>query len=128
MAEVDSWPSIRHHGLLSTSALLELFEMTGAERLGLLATFGTTSRRILGSGGVGGARAAVAAISRDTRRVSVVAVGGIDDRDGRRAGLSGRRALAAGRCRPVGSVGPGRGWVDGWVAMDAGAEERRRRR
>jgi hypothetical protein len=42
------------------------------------ATFGTTSRRILGSGGVGGARAAVAAISRDTRRVSVVAVGGID--------------------------------------------------
>jgi hypothetical protein len=51
------------------------------------ARFGTTSRRILGSGGVGGARAAVAAISRDTRRVSVVAVGGIDDRDGRRAGL-----------------------------------------
>lgn len=32
MAEVDSWPSIQQHGLLSTSALLDLFEITGAER------------------------------------------------------------------------------------------------
>jgi hypothetical protein len=32
MAEVGSWPSIRRHGLLSTSALLSLFEVRGAER------------------------------------------------------------------------------------------------
>jgi len=32
MAEVGSWPSIERHGLLSTSALLDLFEIKGKER------------------------------------------------------------------------------------------------
>jgi hypothetical protein len=32
MAHVDSWDGIRRHGLLSTSALLDLFEVNGAER------------------------------------------------------------------------------------------------
>lgn len=32
MAEEGSWPSIERHGLLSTSALLDLFEYAGAER------------------------------------------------------------------------------------------------
>src|SRR5688572_22768302 len=32
MAEAGSWPSIRKHGLLSTSALLDLFEISGRER------------------------------------------------------------------------------------------------
>jgi hypothetical protein len=32
MAEAGSWPSVQRHGLLSTSALLDLFEVTGAER------------------------------------------------------------------------------------------------
>jgi hypothetical protein len=32
MAEQGSWSSIREHGLLSTTALLDLFEVTGAER------------------------------------------------------------------------------------------------
>jgi len=32
MAEQGSWASIREHGLLSTSALLDLFEITGSER------------------------------------------------------------------------------------------------
>lgn len=32
MAEPGSWPSIRRHGLLSTSALLALYEVRGAER------------------------------------------------------------------------------------------------
>lgn len=32
MAEAGSWPSIRRYGLLSTSALLSLFEVKGAER------------------------------------------------------------------------------------------------
>lgn len=32
MAEAGSWPSIRRHGLLSTSALLDLFEIEGAAR------------------------------------------------------------------------------------------------
>lgn len=32
MAEAGSWPSIRQHGLLSTSALLDLFEVNGARR------------------------------------------------------------------------------------------------
>jgi hypothetical protein len=32
MAEAGSWPSIERHGLLSTSALLDLFEITGPER------------------------------------------------------------------------------------------------
>jgi hypothetical protein len=32
MAETGSWPSIARHGLLSTSALLDLFEVTGNQR------------------------------------------------------------------------------------------------
>lgn len=32
MAEVGSWPGIQRHGLLSTSALLDLFEVKGAKR------------------------------------------------------------------------------------------------
>jgi hypothetical protein len=32
MAEAGSWPAIQHHGLLSTSALLDLFEIDGDER------------------------------------------------------------------------------------------------
>lgn len=32
MAEANSWDSIRRHGLLSTTALLDLFEITGPER------------------------------------------------------------------------------------------------
>ena len=32
MAEAGTWDSIRQHGLLSTSGLLDLFEITGAER------------------------------------------------------------------------------------------------
>jgi hypothetical protein len=35
MAERGSWGSIRRHGLLSTSALLELFEVAGEEREGV---------------------------------------------------------------------------------------------
>jgi hypothetical protein len=33
MAEQGAWPSIRRHGLLSTSALLDLFEKAGEERM-----------------------------------------------------------------------------------------------
>lgn len=32
MAEAGSWPSIQQHGLLSTTALLDLYEVTGEER------------------------------------------------------------------------------------------------
>ena len=32
MAEAGSWPSIKRHGLLSTSALLDLFEIAGPDR------------------------------------------------------------------------------------------------
>jgi hypothetical protein len=32
VAEVGSWPSIERHGLLSTTALLDLFELNGEER------------------------------------------------------------------------------------------------
>lgn len=32
MAEAAMWPSIQRHGLLSTSALLDLYEITGPER------------------------------------------------------------------------------------------------
>lgn len=32
MAERDSWPSIRHHGLLSTSSLLDLYKIEGTTR------------------------------------------------------------------------------------------------
>ena len=35
MAEADSWESITRHGLLSTSALLDLFEINGEERLNI---------------------------------------------------------------------------------------------
>jgi len=35
MAERDAWPSIRQHGLLSTTALLDLFEINGAQRTAL---------------------------------------------------------------------------------------------
>lgn len=33
MAQEGSWPSIQKHGLLSTSALLDLFEVTGEKRI-----------------------------------------------------------------------------------------------
>ncbi len=32
MAEAGAWPKVRHHGLLSTTALLDLFEYSGEER------------------------------------------------------------------------------------------------
>ncbi len=32
MAEAAAWPSIQRHGLLSTSALLDLYGVAGAER------------------------------------------------------------------------------------------------
>ncbi len=32
MAEADTWDSIRKNGLLSTSALLDLYEIKGAQR------------------------------------------------------------------------------------------------
>ena len=32
MAEADAWPSIQRHGLLSTSALLDLYELAGSSR------------------------------------------------------------------------------------------------
>lgn len=32
MAEAGSWKSVKYHGLLSTTALLDLFEISGAER------------------------------------------------------------------------------------------------
>jgi hypothetical protein len=32
MAEAGSWPSIERHGLLSTTALLDLFEISGPRR------------------------------------------------------------------------------------------------
>ena len=32
MAENDSWPNIKAHGLMSTSALLDKWECTGPER------------------------------------------------------------------------------------------------
>lgn len=35
MAEAGSWPSIQRHGLLSTSALLDLFEVRGEQRRAL---------------------------------------------------------------------------------------------
>lgn len=33
MAELSSWPSIQQHGLRSTSALLDLYEITGSSRV-----------------------------------------------------------------------------------------------
>ncbi|SET98247.1 DUF7002 family protein [Stigmatella erecta] len=35
MAEAGSWPGIQRHGLLSTSALLDLFEVRGEQRMAL---------------------------------------------------------------------------------------------
>ena len=35
MAEAGSWPSIQEHGLLSTTALLDLFEVDATERRGI---------------------------------------------------------------------------------------------
>jgi len=35
MAEANSWPSLRNHGLLSTTALLDLFEINGEMRRSL---------------------------------------------------------------------------------------------
>jgi hypothetical protein len=35
MAEADVWPSVRKHGLLSTTALLDLFEIDGDQRRAL---------------------------------------------------------------------------------------------
>ena len=32
MAHVNAWPGIKRHGLLSTSALLDLFEVSGSSR------------------------------------------------------------------------------------------------
>ena len=32
MADAESWPSIQQHGLLSTTSLLDLFELTGKQR------------------------------------------------------------------------------------------------
>jgi hypothetical protein len=32
MAQIGSWPSLQKHGLLSTTALLDLFELDGDER------------------------------------------------------------------------------------------------
>jgi hypothetical protein len=39
MAEVENWPLIQEHGLLSTSALLDLFEYQGRERKDIEASF-----------------------------------------------------------------------------------------
>ncbi|HEX7961632.1 MAG TPA: hypothetical protein VF493_17055 [Terriglobales bacterium] len=35
MAAAESWPSIRKHGLLSTTSLLDLFQVSGQERIAL---------------------------------------------------------------------------------------------
>lgn len=43
MAALGAWPSIRRHGLLSTSTLLDLFEITGAARKTLERTHRPTS-------------------------------------------------------------------------------------
>lgn len=46
MAELDSWPSIQRHGLLSTSALLDLFEVSGSERIAIESEWRPNSVRI----------------------------------------------------------------------------------
>jgi hypothetical protein len=38
MAEAGTWPQIQRHGLLSTTALLDLFEVEGSERLAIEST------------------------------------------------------------------------------------------
>ncbi len=46
MAEAGSWPSIHQHGLLSTTALLDLFELSGEERFSLESEWRHDSRPI----------------------------------------------------------------------------------
>jgi hypothetical protein len=46
MAEAGSWPGIREHGLLSTTALLDLFEVDGDLRAGLESARRQQSTRI----------------------------------------------------------------------------------
>lgn len=46
MAEIENWPLIQQHGLLSTSALLDLFEYNGVERDSIEAAFRSTSIEI----------------------------------------------------------------------------------
>ena len=46
MAAKGSWPSIQRHGLLSTSALLDVFEVSGAERARLESAHRSRSVRI----------------------------------------------------------------------------------
>jgi hypothetical protein len=46
MAAQGSWPSIQRHGLLSTSALLDLFQVNGAERARLESGHRPSSERI----------------------------------------------------------------------------------
>ena len=46
MAELDSWPSILQNGLLSTSALLDLFEVGGPEREAIESEWRSRSVRI----------------------------------------------------------------------------------
>ena len=46
MAELGSWPSIQKHGLLSTNALLDLFEVAGPERATLESEWRSNSRPI----------------------------------------------------------------------------------
>ena len=46
MAERDSWKSISKHGLLSTSALLDLYEVNGAERSSIESSHRPTSNPI----------------------------------------------------------------------------------
>jgi len=46
MAELGSWPSIQRHGLLSTSALLDRFEISGAERFRLESRWRSRSETI----------------------------------------------------------------------------------
>lgn len=46
MAEVENWDLIQKHGLLSTSALLDLFEYTGKERHDIEAAFRPSSIEI----------------------------------------------------------------------------------
>lgn len=46
MAEAHTWPSIRQHGLLSTTALLDLFEIDGPARHAIESTRRATSIQI----------------------------------------------------------------------------------
>ena len=46
MAEAGSWPSIKRHGLLSTTALLDLFEVSGPKRESIEASRRAGSVRI----------------------------------------------------------------------------------